>query len=355
MYTPSKKKFALLEDIDRRIDPEVEEDLQNQWKDFLYGRFDGDIFTPRSQKVTPPGEEIPEININDAIADYDMMMQSQLAIVSRSLAGTTESLCVRANYGTGILSSVFGAEIFIMSYENDTLPTTRALNDTEVIRSLVEAGMPDLETGFGKRVFEMGEIYREVFKNYPKIQKYVPVYHPDLQGPLDIAELLWGGEMFYAMYDEPELVHDFLTLITDTYIAFLERWFKMFPPREDMNPHWTNLWHRGAIALRNDSAMNLSPALYEEFSVPYDGKLLEHFGGGIIHFCGRGDHYIKALSELPGIYGVQMSQPHYNNMETIYQNTVDKGLPLLAFKYDRALADIPTREGGLRHLVSGKP
>lgn len=351
MYTPSQKTLALLEDIERRIAPEVEEDFQNQWKDFLYGRFEGDVFTPRRKKGTPPGEEIPQININDAIADYDLMMQSQLAMVSRALAGTTESLCVRSNYGTGILSSVLGAEIFVMPYQNNILPTTRSFNDTEVIRSLVEAGMPNLENGFGKRVFEMGEIYREVFQNYPKIQKYVPVYHPDLQGPLDIAELMWGGEMFYAMYDEPELVHAFLSLITDTYIAFLERWHNIHPPRADINPHWGFLWHRGTICIRNDSAMNLSPELYEEFSVPYDGKLLEHFGGGIIHFCGRGDHYIKALSTLPKLYGVNLSQPQFNDMETIYQNTVEKGIKLLAFNRDRAALDV-SRPGGFFHNLS---
>ena len=355
MYTPSAKTLALLADIERRIDPAVEEDFQNQWKAFLYGEFDGDIFTPERKRLSPPTEEIPKININDAISDYDLMMQAQLGDVSRALASKTASLCVRANYGTGILSSVFGAKIFTMPYEADTLPTTYALGDTEEVRALVDAGMPSLDAGFGKQVFEMGEIYRSVFADYPKIQKYVSVYHPDLQGPLDIAELLWGGEMFYAMYDEPELVHAFLTLITDTYTAFLERWHQMFPPREDMNPHWSFIWHRGTITLRNDSAMNLSPAFYEEFSVPYDSKLLAHFGGGIIHFCGRGDHYIKALSEIPHIYGINMSQPQYNDMETIYQNTVDKGLKILSFNYKRAQEDLATRQGGLHHNVSGNP
>ncbi len=351
MYTPSQTTLALLEDIERRIDPSVEEDFQSQWRDFLYGKFDGEIFIPARKKCSPPSFELPKININDAVADYDLMMQAQLSEVSHSLSTPNETLCVRANYGTGILSSVFGAEIFTMPYDANTLPTTRALNDTEMVRELVERGMPSLENGFGKRVFEMGAIYREVFSRYPKIQKYVEVYHPDLQGPLDIAELLWGGEMFYAMYDEPELVHAFLSLITDTYIAFLERWHKMFPPREDMNPHWKTIWHRGAINIRNDSAMNLSPEFYEEFSVPYDGKLLEHFGGGMIHFCGRGDHYIKALSALPKIYGVNMSQPQYNDMETIYQNTVEKGIKILAFNRERAALDA-SRPGGFFHSLS---
>ena len=289
-------------------------------------------------------------NINDALECYDNMLRHQLAGVSNALAGKRGNLCVRANYGTGILNSLFGSEIFVMPRETNTLPTTRAFNDTEIIREKVEAGMPDLMSGFGRQVFEFGELCAEVLENYPKIKKYVNVYHPDLQGPLDICELLWGGEIFYAMYDEPELVHAMLRLVTDTYTAFIEKWFKMFPPSEEMNLHWAFLWHRGAIMLRNDSAMNLQPDFYREFAMPYDGELLGKYGGAV-HFCGRGDHYIELLCSLPGLYGVQMSQPQYNDMEIIYKNTVDRGIKLLGLNRKYAEEHL-SREGGFRHNLS---
>ena len=347
----SKETIALLEDIEARIDPEIEEDYIGQWRDFLYDRFDGDIFCPVRKKSSAPLADIPAIdNINDALECYDNMLRHQLAGVSNALAGKRGNLCVRANYGTGILSSLFGAEIFVMPRHTNTLPTTRAFNDTELIRAKVEAGMPDLMSGFGRQVFEFGELCAEVFENYPKIKKYVNVYHPDLQGPLDICELLWGGEIFYAMYDEPELVHAMLRLVTDTYTAFIEKWFKMFPPSKKMNLHWGFLWHRGAIMLRNDSAMNLQPDFYREFAMPYDGELLKKYGGAV-HFCGRGDHYIESLCSLPGLYGVQMGQPQYNDMETIYKNTVDKGIKLLAFNKKTAEEHL-CRAGGFKHNLS---
>ena len=67
--------------------------------------------------------------------------------------------------------------------------------------------------------------------------------------------------------------------------------------------------------------------------------LLERYGG-VIHFCGRGDHYIHLLKTIPNIYGVNMSQPHLNDMATIYQNTVDCGIQLLAFDRAAALRDL---------------
>lgn len=335
----SSQTIALLEDIERRIDPTAEEDFAHQWEDFLSGRFDGDIFSPCRTKPVPPEFSLPSVNINDAIADTETMLIYELQGVSRALNSRSLNLCVRANYGTGILSSLFGAEIFEMPREMNTLPTTRPLNDTEKIRGLTEGGIPDLTNGFGQRVFDFGEYCAEVFSRYPLIQKYVSVYHPDTQGPLDICELLWGCDFFYALYEEPELVHDMMTLLTDTYTAFLKKWYTIFPMNTGTNVHWANIRHKGAILLRDDSAMNLSPALYEEFAAPYDGELLKRFGGGAVHFCGRGDHYIETLTSLPGLTGINLSQPHLNDMEKIYRCTVDRGIKILGFSREWAEKD----------------
>ena len=350
----SEKTIALLEDIERRIDPETEENFENQWRDFLFDRFDGEIFNPERKKLSPSSVETESIYLNDAIENYDLMLRSEMSKISDALNHKRHNLAIRANYGTGILSSVFGAEIIMMPRKNNTHPTTRQLGDTDRIRKMVDAGKPDLDTGFGKDVFAFAELCREVFSSYPKIQKYVKIYHPDVQGPLDICELLWGGDMFYEMYDDPDFVHEVFSLVTETYADFLDKWYEIIPKNTEINPHWTNwayLWHRGTILIRNDSAMNISPEFYREFSVPYDSRLLERFGGGCIHFCGRGDHYIEALSEIPGLYAINMSQPHLNDMEKIFRNTVDKGIKVLAFNKSWA-EKLKGREGGYHHHLS---
>ena len=310
----TKETTALLEDIERRIRPETEEDLDGQWRRFLAGECEAEIFSPVRRERSAPGTPLRPININDALRDYDAMAASEFGEVSAALNTNGANLAVRTNYGSAILASLFGAEIFEMPRSTNTLPTTRPFNSTDKMRELLDKGAPELESGFGARVFACGELYREILDTYPKIGRYVSVFHPDLQGPLDICELLWGEEMFYAMYDEPELVHALMRLITETYIRFMDRWFALYPCGTDMNCHWRSLRHRGRILLRCDSAMNLSPDLYAEYAVPYDRILLEHFGGGAMHFCGRGDHYIDLLCAQPMLTGVNMSQPHLNDM-----------------------------------------
>ncbi|MBQ2988812.1 MAG: hypothetical protein IJD59_06895 [Clostridia bacterium] len=350
----SRETIALLEDIERRIDPQTEEDFIGQWRDFLWDRFDGEVFNPERKKISPPSADFAPVHVNDTFGDLDLMLRFELLKISDALNHRHRNLAIRANYGTGILSSVFGAEIIVMDRKYHTNPTTRAIGGTEKMRALTAAGIPDLRTGFGKDVFDFGELCRETFRAYPKIEEYVRIYHPDVQGPLDICELLWGGDMFYEMYDDPDFVHEALSLITETYAAFLDKWYEIVPKNTEMNPHWTDwayLWHRGTILLRCDSAVNLSPAFYREFSAPYDSRLMARFGGGCVHFCGRGDHYIETLCKIPGVYGINMSQPHLNDMETIFRHTVDRGIKLLAFNKGWA-EKLKNREGGYRHNLS---
>jgi hypothetical protein len=326
-----------LEDLERRIDLDVEDELEAQWRAFGEGRFDGAIFAPRRARQAPPTVEWPDVLVNDALESQERMALQQLAACSKALQeGTGAILNVRANYGTAILPSVFGAELYIMERSLNTLPTTRPLpNPSVAVQRLIAHGVPDLTLGYGTRTLAMGRFYRELFAAYPKIARAVHIYHPDLQGPMDVCELLWGSSLFLAILDEPERVHGLLELVTQTYIRFMETWEEIIPRPQGYAAHWA-LFHKGTIMLRDDSAMNLSPAVFDEFIQPYDQRLLDHFGGGAIHFCGRGDHWIHRVPQMRGVYGVNLSQPELNDMEKVYRHTVDRGIVLLALRRETA-------------------
>lgn len=324
-----------LDDLERRIDGDKEERLLREWTDFADGHFQGDIFSPQRSEPSPPGVEWPAVSINAALEDYDAMALQQFGECSRRLAAAEGLLLnVRCNYGTSIIPSLFGAEPFVMDDEMNTLPTSRPLEPDDINRCL-ERGVPDLRAGDGGKVLQMGECYIAIAREYPRIGKCVFVYHPDLQGPMDIVELLWGSSIFYALYDVPDLVKELLELVTATYIAFMRAWEKVVPFRDGHAAHWGFL-HGGRIMIRDDSAMNLSPEMVEEFVLPYDRRLLNEFGGGAIHFCGRGDHYIEAMSALPGLHAVNLTQPECNDMEAIFTHTVDKGVNLIGLQRQAA-------------------
>ena len=339
--TPSTYATVLaqrLDDLEQSINPNVEEELHSQWRAFTEGRFRGDLFRPaRIHSIQPP-TPWPQVRINQALEDEDAMLLSQYAGCAAALAaGNGSLLCVRSNYGCGILPSLFGAKLFIMDDALNTLPTTRPLSGMAAIETLVARGIPDLETGLGKQVFAAGRRFAETARHYPKIGRYVHIYHPDLQGPMDVAEMLWGSSIFLDVFDRPELVHALLNLVTDTYIRLMQAWETIVPPPAGYAVHWGAM-HAGRIMLRDDSAMNFSPEMYDTFIRPYDTKLLQVLGGGAIHFCGRGDHYIASCCTMPGVHSINMSQPAYNDIETIFQNTVDKGIKLIGLAPEAAQA-----------------
>lgn len=325
-----------LEELENRISPEVEDALYNDWMDFIEGRFQGDIFLPARRRKISAQIEWPATNAKEAFDRQERMALLQFKGFSDALAvGSGSIMNIRANYGCGIMATLFGCELFRMEDVN-TLPTSIPMpGGTDDVKTLLDKGVPRLDCGLGARVFETGAYYVELMKDYPKIRKYVHIYHPDIQGPLDVCELIWGSAMFVGLHDEPKLAKDFLALITDTYIAFMRNWLKIVPARGECSAHWGYLI-KGQVMLRNDSAMNLSPEMYGEFGEPCDRRIIETFGGGAMHFCGRGDHYIGKACSIPGISAINMSQPQYNDAEKIYRNTVDKGIKLIGLAISEA-------------------
>jgi hypothetical protein len=318
-----------LEDLERRIDSSTEADLYEQWADFIEGAFDGELFSPARGKAFAPHVEWPQVTVNETLDDFDKMALQQFGMCSQALAaGGGALLCVRANYGTGILPSLFGVEMFVMDDQADTLPTNKPINDPDAIQVLLDRGVPDLRLALGGKVLTMGKRFMDIARRYPAIGRYVHIYHPDLQGPMDVVELLWGSRLFLDIVDMPDRVHALLNLVTETYIRFMQAWQQIVPPSNGQSVHWSML-QKGRVMLRDDSAMNLSPQMFDEFIKPYDQRILDTFGGGAIHFCGRGDHYIESMSHMPGLTAVAMSQPEYNDMEVIFRNTVDRGIKLL--------------------------
>ena len=80
--------------------------------------------------------------------------------------------------------------------------------------------------------------------------------------------------------------------------------------------------------------------MFDEFIRPYDQRVLTEFGGGAIHFCGRGEHFIASMGEVEGLHAIAMSQPELNDMETIYRHTVDRGIKLIGFSRPAAEAAV---------------
>lgn len=353
------ERFArYLDDLESRIDEETETSLHRQWVEFAEGRWKEEVFAPRRPAPRPPRRPWPVIPVNTTLEDPALMLLHQLGQSSRILeAGKGELLCVRANYGTSLLPSMYGTELFIMPEAMDTLPTCRPLpGGLDGILRTIKDGGPDLDRGLGRKARETGLLFRDVLSEYPRMARHIAIYHPDLQGPMDACELLLGSRLFTDLVDRPAEIHLVLQSLTGTYRAFMEQWQEIIPPAEDWSVHWGMLI-RGRIMLRDDSATNLSPAMFDEFVRPYDEELLRMLGGGAMHFCGRGDPFIHAAAAIPHLHAVHMSQPELNDLAKICNHTIDREINLVGMKREAAALLRDTRRPlrGRVHAWDGLP
>lgn len=267
----------------------------------------------------------PTFPYNDAFRDPAKMLLNQLRGIFFALqVKNYRALNIRCNYGTVILPSIMGG-----SYQltKTSMPWTHHLSSRAEIRRIVRAGVPDVKTGLGKTCFDTANYYREILANYPKLKRAISIYHPDLQGPFDVAHLLWGQDIFLALYDDPDLVHSLLSLIVETYKEFMYKWKSIVSEGNSFTTHW-QFYIKGEIMLRDDAPVMLSKKQCEEFVKPYDEVLLREFGG-CIHFCGKGDQFISSMCTSDNLQGINSSQPELNNIELLLNSTQNNRVVLL--------------------------
>jgi hypothetical protein len=289
--------------------------------------------------VDIPDRDWPSFPYNDSFADMEKMLLNELrAVFIRNQLKDYSPLNIRANYGTVIMPSIFGAGYTLTE---TSMPWSYHLENRDKIKTVIDKGVPSLETGLGKQCFDTARYYMETLDDFPKLSRAINIFHPDLQGPFDIAHLIWGSDIFLALYDCPELVHELLRLVTVTYKAYMKKWIDF----TGIDPLFTTQWNfytKGGIMLRDDTAVMLSPQQCDEFVLPYDKELLDEFGG-CMHFCGNGKPFIENLCRgNKKLFGVNSSQTHLNDMNRFIHLTLPNKIAILGLPKEYLSPDMRT-------------
>ena len=278
-----------------------------------------------SDESGAPDTDWPTFPYNDTFVDPAKMLLDQLRkpFIHNQLRDF-HPLNIRCNYGTVILPNIFGAGFQLTE---NSMPWAHHIGDRDEIRKLVDQGIPDCKSGLGGKCFETAQYYKQVLSGYPKLEEAISIYHPDLQGPFDVAHLIWGPNIFLASYDCPDLVHELLSLITDTYALWMRAWKEFTGEGNRFTTHWS-FYIKGGIIPRNDTAVILSSEHYDEFVKPYDQTLLDEFGG-CIHFCGKGDQFVESMCKSRNLSGIHASQPELNDVELLVKSALSNRIALL--------------------------
>jgi len=258
----------------------------------------------------PEVKKLPVYNNVEVHYDVEKMFVNQLrGALTTAMADGDSVPSVRANVGVGAMCTLVGG--LKQTFFPDKMPWLLKHLDEDELLEMTEESI--VESDEFKMGLEQMRFMKEMFAGTG-----VCVYPMDLQGPIDMAHLLMGDEFFYALYDDPDLVHHVMRLATALDIYGMEKCLEIIQPA-DYVCHYNNLVIPAATPLKvsEDTSTLLSREHIEEFMLPYTKQLLDHFGGGYIHYCGDNKHLLDIVPHIENNIGLNFGNPERHDPASV--------------------------------------
>lgn len=139
-----------------------------------------------------------------------------------------------------------------------------------------------------------------------------PIVLPDPQGPMSLACQLWKTEeLFIAMIESPEAVHQIMRLCTTATIEFFHFLFRTFGRANFIPTHCMSYIYRKpgeGVSISEDMFGVLSPGQLQEFLVPYVNEIAREFGPLVVHSCGDCSRKLDVLMQIEPLAAFHFSQ-----------------------------------------------
>jgi hypothetical protein len=257
----------------------------------------------------------------EAFADPEKMLFNELlhafetSIYLNASVGDDLPFTVRANCGTVVMASMFGCRV---KQVEDNPPWALPMERLEDVERVLDMPPDGFERGLCPKVESIYAFYGRALAGYPNLSRCVRIVLPDLQGPMDTAELLRGCPIYTDLYERPDFVRRLLAHLARAQAGFARRLRSLITDSDDAFSHQHATVIRGRVLIRDDSPINMSAAMYEDVVAEHDEHVLRELGGGGIHFCGRGEHLVPAMLKLPSLACIDMGQPEMNDVDAVF-------------------------------------
>lgn len=255
--------------------------------------------------------EYPSFNTKETHHDPEKMLCQELRAAMCAAEGGRESVpSVRANMGCGIALSLVGLRQTLF---DDKMPWLLTHLSKE---QAMEMQVSDLKI---TPEFEMAMQHMEYMAEELK-GTGVRVYPLDIQGAIDTAHLMIGDDMFYEVYDDEEYMDHVLELSTAAIQMTMDECMKRIPGSDEYVGHYSSFClprSLGPVKLSEDTTTLLSKAHIARYAQPYTRQILEYYGGGYIHYCGKNDHLLDMVLAEPLCRGLNFGNPDMHDMEKV--------------------------------------
>ena len=250
----------------------------------------------------PEIEKFPSYDRKQQFFEPEKMLYTLLWGCLSVLRGKGDNIpCVRVNFGTGFLATIFGLnqEVF-----PDKMPWLKShLDKNFLMKMKTEDLYPIEEKGLIPEWKRYTLFYQTKLKEIPFIRMYLP----DTQGVFDLAHLVAGDIIFTEFYDDPGFVEHLLSLAGSAYVSasiFMKN-FIGEPP--DRGFHGEILMADAGVRTCEDTTTLLSPEIFKKV-YPYFEKSISGFGA-FLHFCGSGSHILEYFLNCPYVKIINFGNP----------------------------------------------
>jgi hypothetical protein len=233
---------------------------------------------------------------------------------------------IKTNQGIGVVAAAFGCEYRV---NDEADPWITALIREENAEDVYKLAIPDPVNN---------PVYEKAWKRVEYLLAHtdMPLRVVNIPSPLVTASLIWDYTSFIeATITYPEEVHALMEKVTEATILFVKEQFKRITNLYGVSHEFWSVPREVGVRVSDDTAALLSPNLYREFGVKYNGKIAEAFGGIVVHSCGDVTNVVEPMMEIPGLRGLDFTIPQVKDWARVRDAAAGKtGLCLRHFYWD---------------------
>ena len=213
----------------------------------------------------------------------------------------------RVTPGYMTIATMFGLPVY-WGDDRNTAPGVNGclITDLEQVYSL---SPPALNSGLAPEILQRMRYHAQ---NLPPDVYLTGI---DCGGPLNSCkDLVDTNALYTGFYDNPSALHHLLKLVTEVQLELyhavvaaaggLERMTSL-----DFDPVWAPERFKSFVS--DDICAALSPAIFRGFSIPYNNRLYQPWGSGLLHNCGPHPAKFQYMEHIPRLKGVNCSY-HYS-------------------------------------------
>ena len=215
---------------------------------------------------------------------------------------------LKPNLGIGIVAAAFGCD---ETANEEADPWIKPLISEANVDDVYKLRIPDPVSN---------PAFQRAWKRIEFLQSEspLPLRAANVPSPLVTASLIWEYTSFIeALLTHPDEVHALMEKITAATIAYVKEQFSRI---KNLHTPSHEMWYLppdAGVRVSDDTAALLSPSLYREFGVKYNGLLSRAVGGIVVHSCGDVQNVVGPMMEIEGLSGLDFTIPQNPNWKAI--------------------------------------